>query len=349
MELQETAQQIAHLQGLLDEMREKYADREDLYEIYSQSIRDDVRTLTRRLRTAAAELDEEPDVWLGFVIRSPTTGQVPMSTTTKLLSGFRLCVKYAASISKGEVKPGGQFSRDVDQAAAFDIVSFETEGRQYGLKQSIDIDADASRSDLNELLQRDEEKRAFSRDAIRLLALGLHATHDDAALDDLVSTTSESAARLLIDRTEKLFPQSLDQLGIRLPGDSLSETFSSSQVRNGRDRRLDELSARPPSTENVIYEPGRRKVAVAEVREATEQNVEGVGRLVMLDIDNAYLRLSSVRLDRRDDVIPTLLGYMEKERAGVKTLLGDRVSFRGVIKAEDAKEVIRVDEITAAD
>jgi hypothetical protein len=348
MELQETARQIAHLQGLLEEMREKYADQEDLYEIYSQSIRDDVRTLAQRLRTEATQAEGEVDLWLTVQSESATSGHVSLDVATQLLDAFSLCVKYAASILKGDIKPSGSFTKDVARAGSFDLVAIEAGSTRFGLRHSVNTSQGSTPADLENALASERRRRDLGRRAVRTLILSLRATVDDSALDDLVLSTSKPGARLLIDRVERLFPKNVDQLNIS--GPDLSGRFSSQHILAGRSRRLDEISSlRKVKDPSIAARRGYR--AVAEASAPLDRSIQGTARLAMLDVDLARIRLVNVQLTPRDEVISSLSGYVEEDVSEMTPLLGARVEFRGMIKGEygETPQVIEVQEMTAAE
>ena len=350
MGLQETARQIAHLQGLLEEMREKYADQEDLYEIYSQSIREDVRTLAQRLRTEATQAEGEVDLWLTVQSESATSGHVSLDVATQLLDAFSLCVKYAASILKGDVKPSGSFTKDVARAGSFDLVAIEAGSTRFGLRHSVNTSQGSTPADLENALAAERRRRDLGRRAVRTLILSLRATVDDSALDDLVSSTSKPGARLLIDRVERLFPKNVDRLNISGPGPDVSGQFSSQHILAGRSRRLDEISSLRKVKDPSIA-ARRRYRAVAEASASWDRSIQGTARLAMLDVDLARIRLVNVQLTPRDEVISSLSGYVEEDVSEMTPLLGARVEFRGMIKGEygETPQVIEVQEMTAAE
>lgn len=324
-------ERIAALQAQLSDLKEQFASEPILYEVYSQSASYELQLLREKVRSALAEVDDTADMWVGLRGEGFGFGTGPMEVVANFLTNLRIATKHAASALRGVSHTGGRFLREIESAAAFDVVATAPGSLRIGLAHSVGEIPVASESDLfgddliAESITQAEEQSRLGMDALQVLVLALDAANDDGALFALREKLADHGTLRVLYHARSLFPFGVSAV-----------EFRGRAVRGTR--------TYPSDTKEALKRLSERLVQA-------ERYVSGIGVLRMLDLDRQTLRLDFARIDSLAGVDTVNCDFDDSFVSRLSELMNEPVGFSGFL-AFDAKgtpQRVRIDSLESVE
>lgn len=298
---------ISEVSGKLQDLEREFEDQPLLYEVYSQPLQYEIALLSEQVREALAEADSRVDLWIGLNGAGFAACSGPVEVVANFLTGFRVAVKHSASALLHLAYTGGRFSREVESAAAFDLVALAPGSLRLGFAspaQDLPDDGLFEFEQLPEALASAESNRQLGIRALDTLLLALQAAESEDALARLRSELDDHGALRVLYHAGSLFPRGVTS--IEFLGRALGEPHEFTTATRDRLRAIGETLVR------------------------TERYVAGVGVVRMLDLDRRSLRLEFARIESLPEV-ESIGGEYEPQVGPVSAVMGQAIAFSGWI------------------
>lgn len=316
---------IDEIERQLSALREQYATRPQLLEIYAQPFNYRLEQLRKSVRAAVVDESEQADFWIKLRGPSIGAGFGSLEVITAFMERFRIAAKHAVSATLGVDYVGGRFSSEVEAAASFQLSATAPGSFQLGLSRPIPTAANELSNDMfgaesvADVVNRTMRSQELGMEGVQILLLALQAATDDDALEELQARLSTHGTLRVLFHARALFPKGID--GVEFRGRSLGSPM-----------------AFPVTTRDRLREIGEQLVQA-------ERYIEGVGVLAMLDLANRSVRLDHASVFEIPTFNRVSAEFSAELEDKVLDYAGRLVSFTGTLRFDEkgVPQVVRLD------